>query len=122
MKKNTILLMSVYLLVLGLLFVSCDININDKQYTFRDSTGEVIVEIEDEHWGNLTAGSYNNVEISGKLDKERNGKIEIEVEIIREVPAGYGPVNSSWGQMVTVSQLSDLPDKSFVVLTGSITK
>ncbi len=59
-----------------------------EKYTFRDASGEVVVEIEREIWRRLseTIGENDRVEIFGELDKEHLGaRIEIEVKSIRKL-------------------------------------
>ena len=57
--------------------------IGREKYTFRDSTGEIIVEIERKVWRGLSVSPSDTVEISGKLEKELFKKPKIEVKAIR---------------------------------------
>ena len=52
-------------------------------YTFRDATGEIIVEIERKYWGGLTIGPTDHVQIYGKVERKRDGRIDVDVAIIR---------------------------------------
>lgn len=52
--------------------------IGDEKYTFKDRTGQIRVEIDDELWGGLTATQKTKVRIYGQVDKD-NGKTEIDV-------------------------------------------
>ena len=54
-------------------------------YTFRDATGEIIVEIERKYWGGLSVGPNDRVQIFAELERKRNGTIEVEVAIIRRI-------------------------------------
>ena len=47
-------------------------------YTFRDATGEVIVEIERKYWRGVTVGPNDRVEIRAELERKRDGRIEVE--------------------------------------------
>ena len=47
-------------------------------YTFRDNTGEVIIEIERRHWGRLSIGPNDRIEIHAELERKRDGRIEVE--------------------------------------------
>ena len=54
-------------------------------YTFRDTTGEIIVEIEAKYWGGLTVGPNDRIQIYGKLERKRDGRIEVEAAIVRKL-------------------------------------
>ena len=54
-----------------------------EKYTFRDSTGEIIIEIERKAWQGISVGPSDTVEISGKVEKELFRKRRIEVKTIR---------------------------------------
>ncbi len=59
-----------------------------EKFTFRDASGEVVVEIDREVWRRLSEniGENDRVEIYGEVDKERLGtRIEIEVKSIRKL-------------------------------------
>lgn len=57
-------------------------SLGDEKYEFRDDTGTIVVEIDDEDWGNLEVTPEVRVEISGEIEEERNGN-ELEAEKIR---------------------------------------
>ncbi|HSD70501.1 MAG TPA: NirD/YgiW/YdeI family stress tolerance protein [Woeseiaceae bacterium] len=57
-------------------------NIGDETYEFRDDTGTIIVEIDDEDWKGLEVTPEQRVEITGEVDQERQ-KTELEVDTIR---------------------------------------
>jgi uncharacterized protein (TIGR00156 family) len=82
-----------------------------ENYTFRDPTGEITVEIERDVWRGLSVSPADRIEISGELEKKR-GRAVIEVEFI--VRAG------TLTRPVTVSEAGNLPNHSWVVLTGTI--
>ena len=54
-------------------------------YTFRDTTGEIVIEIEQKYWGGISAGPNDRVQIYAKLEKKRDGRIEVETAIIRRI-------------------------------------
>jgi len=63
-------------------------NIYGEYFTFQDSSGQMIVEIESKVWQAAFLNSYNvipdvPVTILGKLERERN-TTKIEVKIIRK--------------------------------------
>lgn len=54
-------------------------NLGDEKYLFRDNTGTIRVEIDDEDWNGQTVGPEDLVDIYGKVDKDWNS-VEIEVK------------------------------------------
>ena len=54
-------------------------------YVFRDTTGEITVEIDQTAWRGMSIGASDTVEIGGNLEIKRGGRIVIEVQIIRRV-------------------------------------
>lgn len=58
--------------------------VSDDRYVFRDASGTVNVEIDDEHWRGQTYTPKDQVEIQGKVDKDWND-FEIEVKQINKV-------------------------------------
>ena len=91
-----------------------------KNYTFRDASGEIIVEIGLKHWRGLTVGVSDTVEIFGEV-KIRRGQAMIKVHAI----AGSARPNTRPGQPVfipdtiTQSEARALPHDSFVIMTGT---
>ncbi|MCL2521143.1 MAG: NirD/YgiW/YdeI family stress tolerance protein [Spirochaetaceae bacterium] len=58
-------------------------HISGNYYLFRDSTGEIRVEIYARRWNGLQVGPGDLVEISGEVDQGRNRPAYIEVYAIR---------------------------------------
>ena len=58
--------------------------LTDDKYLFRDSTGEIVVDIDNEDWGGVTAGPQDTLELSGEIDRDFN-KVEIDVGMVRKV-------------------------------------
>ncbi len=56
----------------------------DEKYTFRDASGQGIVEIEDDAWAGQHIVPTDTVELITKVDKDW-GHVELEVENIRKV-------------------------------------
>lgn len=56
--------------------------IGDEKYEFRDVTGILVLEIDDEDWLGLNVSPDTKVEIAGEVDREPNG-VEFEVDTIR---------------------------------------
>ena len=54
-------------------------------YTFRDATGETVIEIEQKYWGGISVGPNDRVQIYAKMEKKRDGRIEVEAAIIRRI-------------------------------------
>jgi uncharacterized protein (TIGR00156 family) len=83
-------------------------------FTFRDSSGEIPVEIGPKEWRGLSAGVSDTVEICGEIKKER-GQVFIKVHAIS--PAA---TTSTLRYAVTVNEARNLSHDSWVVLTGNI--
>ena len=58
--------------------------LTDDKYLFRDATGEIVVEIDNEDWAGVTVGPDDTVELSGEIDRDFN-KVELDVGIVRKV-------------------------------------
>lgn len=52
-----------------------------EKYTFKDSTGSIRVEIDDDLWGGLTVTPKTKVTLYGKVDHD-DGRVEIDVKRI----------------------------------------
>ena len=55
-------------------------SLGDEKYMFRDDTGEVIIEIDDEDWHGITVKPEDLIEIVGEVDKEFMEKTKIDVK------------------------------------------
>ncbi|MBR3502426.1 MAG: NirD/YgiW/YdeI family stress tolerance protein [Alphaproteobacteria bacterium] len=60
-------------------------SLGDEKYTFKDETGEVIVEIDDEDWRGVRVTPENTITINGEVDKEmfEPTKIDVDSVIVR---------------------------------------
>ncbi|MCL2183609.1 MAG: NirD/YgiW/YdeI family stress tolerance protein [Chitinispirillia bacterium] len=58
--------------------------LGNEKYSFRDSTGEIVVEIDKKVWRGISVGDKDKVEIVGEIDLERRG-IEIDVKSIKKI-------------------------------------
>lgn len=56
-------------------------SLGDEEYTFRDSTGDIVIEIDRKIWRGLSVAPTDTVEISGEIDVERR-RVEIDVKSI----------------------------------------
>ena len=92
-----------------------------KNFTFRDHTGEIAVEIGSKHWRGLSVVPSDSVMIYGEVKIQRGHAI-IKVHAI----TGTGRTNVRQGQPVmvshtiTVTEARTLPHDSFVILNGNI--
>jgi len=92
-----------------------------RQYTFRDATGEVAVDIGPKQWRGLSVDVTDRVTIYGEIKMNR-GFFHIKVHAI----AGTGRVSRLPGQPVmvtapvTINEARSLPHDSWVVLNGNI--
>jgi uncharacterized protein (TIGR00156 family) len=90
-------------------------------YTFRDPTDEIAVDIGPKEWRGLSVDASDRVEIYGEV-KIHRGQISIKVHAIN----GTARTNTRKGQAVmrnqpvTVNEARNLPHDSWVVLTGNI--
>ena len=57
-------------------------SLGDEKYTFKDATGEVIIEIDDEDWKGVKVTPENTVEIVGEVDKDINEPTAIDVDTV----------------------------------------
>jgi uncharacterized protein (TIGR00156 family) len=89
-----------------------------RHFMFRDSSGEIPVEIGPKEWRGLSAvvsdTEDNRVEISGEVKKER-GQIFIKVHAIDSVAR-----TNARGYAVTINEARNLSHDSWVILTGNI--
>jgi len=90
-------------------------------YAFRDSSGEIAVDIGPKEWRGLSIGVSDRVEIYGEV-KITRGQFSIKVHAI----TGAGRTNTRQGQAVTIGQpiaineAVNLPHDSWVILNGNI--
>lgn len=55
-------------------------SLGDEKYTFRDATGDIIIEIDDEDWKGIKVTPENTIEIVGEVDKEVMEAPKIDVK------------------------------------------
>lgn len=55
-------------------------SLGDEKYLFRDATGEIIIEIDDDEWRGITVTPDTTLEIVGEVDKEFMDKTKIDVD------------------------------------------
>lgn len=58
-----------------------DGNLGDEKYTFKDSTGSINVEIDDEDWNGVKVNPGDTIQIQGQVDKEFM-EVEIDVDAV----------------------------------------
>jgi len=89
-----------------------------RYFIFRDSSGEIPVEIGPKEWRGLSTvisdSAEYRVEIYGEVKIER-GQVFIKVHAIFSL----GRTNARW-YAVTINEAQNLPHDSWVVLTGNI--
>ena len=56
---------------------------NDK-YMFKDSTGMITVEIDDEKWTGISADTKDKLELAGEIERKFN-TVELDVDTIRKI-------------------------------------
>lgn len=57
---------------------------SDDDYTFKDSTGTISVDIDRKHWNGVNVTPSDVVEIVGEVDKDKKG-VEIDVKQLKKV-------------------------------------
>lgn len=57
-------------------------NVGNEKYEFRDETGTIMVEIDDDDWNGVEVTPEQRVEITGEVDQEWQ-KTELDVDTIR---------------------------------------
>ncbi|MDR0410093.1 MAG: NirD/YgiW/YdeI family stress tolerance protein [Spirochaetaceae bacterium] len=60
-----------------------DKKLGGEKYLFSDSSGSIIIEIDDHLWRGLSADQNDTLEITGEVDRGRN-KVEIEAHSIKK--------------------------------------
>ena len=58
--------------------------LGDEKYLFADTTGAIIIEIDDRLWRGITVSENDMVEITGEVDREFM-RIEIEVSSLKKL-------------------------------------
>lgn len=58
--------------------------VGDEDYSFRDATGTMTVEIDDKRWDGQTISPTDKVELQGELDKDFNS-VELDVKQVRKI-------------------------------------
>lgn len=59
--------------------------IGDDKYLFRDATGDIVVEIEDEDFGGQDVSAENTVIIIGEVDKDFGREAEIDAKGLKVI-------------------------------------
>ncbi|MDR0716757.1 MAG: NirD/YgiW/YdeI family stress tolerance protein [Azoarcus sp.] len=59
--------------------------LGDEKYLFRDATGEIVVEIDDDLWRGRTVEAKDTVEIRGEVDRDWTVSVEIEAGSIQKL-------------------------------------
>jgi uncharacterized protein (TIGR00156 family) len=60
-------------------------SLGGEKYIFRDSTGEIVVEIDHDDWRGVTVTPDDKVEISGEIDRDFMHSTEIEVDSVKKL-------------------------------------
>jgi uncharacterized protein (TIGR00156 family) len=58
--------------------------LGDENYEFRDDSGTIVVEIDDDEWHGLEVTPDLHIELSGEIEKDWNGT-ELEVDTLRKL-------------------------------------
>jgi uncharacterized protein (TIGR00156 family) len=60
-------------------------SLGDEKYLFRDKSGEIVVEIDDDLWRGQTVEPRDSVEIRGEIDRDWGISVEIEADQIKKL-------------------------------------
>lgn len=60
--------------------------VGHEKYMFKDETGTIKVEIDDDDWHGLTVGPEDRLQIQGEVDKSWTKPTKIEVDSIQIIP------------------------------------
>ncbi len=58
--------------------------ISSDKYLFKDKSGTMTVEIDDDKWGNIEANDKDVLELSGEIEKKLNS-VHLDVDTIKKV-------------------------------------
>lgn len=58
--------------------------LSDDKYSFKDSSGTITVEIDDDKWGGINAGTQDKLELVGEVEKKYNST-ELDVDTVRKL-------------------------------------
>ena len=58
--------------------------LSDDKYTFKDSTGTMTVEIDDDKWSGISADTQDKLELVGEVEKKYN-TTELDVDTVRKL-------------------------------------
>lgn len=58
--------------------------ISDDKYSFKDATGTMTVEIDDDKWGGVNVETQDKLELIGEIEKKYN-TTELDVDIVRKL-------------------------------------
>ena len=59
--------------------------IGNEKYLFRDATGTMIVEIDNDIWMGLTVSPEDKIQITGEIDRDMFRPTEVDVKLIKKV-------------------------------------
>ncbi|MBE6458189.1 MAG: NirD/YgiW/YdeI family stress tolerance protein [Alphaproteobacteria bacterium] len=59
--------------------------LGDEKYVFKDDTGSIVVEIDDDDWGGLDVSPKDKVEIRGEVDTHMMKPTDIDVDTVQLV-------------------------------------
>ncbi|MCL2092712.1 MAG: NirD/YgiW/YdeI family stress tolerance protein [Treponema sp.] len=88
-----------------------------RNYTFRDSSGEMVAEIDWNIWRGLNVGASETVEICGEI-KINRGQVSVQVRAIAR--ASTGGANLATRRPIPVAEAIRLPNDTWVTLSGYI--
>ncbi len=61
--------------------------VGHEKYMFKDETGTLKIEIDDDDWNGLVVGPEDRIQIQGEVDKSWTKPTKIEVDSIQIIPS-----------------------------------
>lgn len=61
-------------------------SLGDEKYEFKDDSGTMTIEIDDDDWGDVKASPDVKVELIGEVDKDLWKKTTLDVDAVRLLP------------------------------------
>ena len=59
-------------------------HLGGEKYLFKDNSGSITIEVDDDEWGGQTITPSDKIEIQGEVDKDWNS-VEIDVKRLRKI-------------------------------------
>ena len=58
--------------------------ISSDKYTFKDSTGSMVVDIDNDKWSGISSDTKDMLELTGEIER-KNNSVELDVDMVKKV-------------------------------------